>query len=253
VSLDVDSATQQIEKQLRALGTPERAAGEKRYLKSDLEHFGTTLPEIRRATRQFARQHPDLTHDELVALTGTLWTVAVFEDRMAAVILLEGHPSLLGPADLPLIKELVGTSHTWGLVDPLAANVVGSIVSRAPGAAGRLDRWARDDDFWIRRAAILSTMKTRDFERFSRYADPMLEETEFFIRKAIGWVLREVSKHDPDRVFEWLDGGLADGRARITRASGVTVREAVKYLAPAQREQLLLKRRRRPQRASERT
>lgn len=73
----------------------------------------------------------------------------------------------------------------------------------------------------------------------------MLEETEFFIRKAIGWVLREQSKREPDRVFKWLEGAPPDGRARITRASGVTVREAVKYLKAAQRDQLLLDRRRR--------
>ncbi len=243
--LDVQSAARQIERELRALGTQERAAREKRYLKSDLEHFGATLPEIRSTTKQFVKRQPGLTHDELIALTRSLWSARVFESRMAAVILLERHPSLISPRDLPLLKELIGSSHTWALVDPLAANVVGGLLSRTPRAAHRLDAWTRDDDFWIRRAALLSTLKTRDFERFFRYADSMLEETEFFIRKAIGWVLREQSKRDPDQVFTWLAGGT-----RVLRASGVTVREAVKYLPPAQREQLLLKRRRRHKGAS---
>jgi hypothetical protein len=71
-----------------------------------------------------------------------------------------------------------------------------------------------------------------DFVRFSRYADQMLEEREFFIRKAIGWILRETAKKRPALVADWL-------APRLHRASGVTVREAVKPLAPAVRDQLL--------------
>lgn len=71
-----------------------------------------------------------------------------------------------------------------------------------------------------------------DFDRFAGYADRMLEEREFFIRKAIGWVLREVSKKRPQLVYDWL-------APRISRASGVTLREAVKYLSAEQREDLL--------------
>jgi 3-methyladenine DNA glycosylase AlkD len=70
------------------------------------------------------------------------------------------------------------------------------------------------------------------FTRFGRYADAMLDEKEFFIRKAIGWVLRETGKTRPDEVYEWL-------APRIGRASGVTVREAVKYLTPEQRRMLM--------------
>ena len=71
-----------------------------------------------------------------------------------------------------------------------------------------------------------------DFERFSRYADAMLDEKEFFIRKAIGWVLRETSKKRPDLVDTWIS-------ARTGRASGVTMREAVRYLDPARRAELM--------------
>ena len=70
-----------------------------------------------------------------------------------------------------------------------------------------------------------------DFDRFAGYADAMLDEREFFIRKAIGWVLREVSKKRPALVAEWLG-------PRTARASGVTFREAVKYLDPSDRERL---------------
>ena len=71
-----------------------------------------------------------------------------------------------------------------------------------------------------------------NFERFARYADAMLEEREFFIRKAIGWVLRETGKRQPELVADWL-------APRVGRASGVTMREAVKWLPAVQREALM--------------
>ena len=94
--------------------------------------------------------------------------------------------------------------------------------------AAKLDLWAKDDDFWIRRSALLALLLPLrrgegDWRRFVRYADGMLDEREFFIRKAIGWILRETSKRSPKRVADFLE-------LRLARTSGVTFREAVKYL-----------------------
>ena len=90
-----------------------------------------------------------------------------------------------------------------------------------------LDRWATDPDFWIRRSSLLAELRPLraggDLAPFLRRADAMLDEKEFFIRKAIGWVLREVGKRRPSEVVAWL-------APRTHRASGVTMREAVKYL-----------------------
>jgi DNA alkylation repair enzyme len=104
-------------------------------------------------------------------------------------------------------------------------------VERYPALTGTLDRWSADPDFWLRRSALLALLVplrrgAGEFERFSRYADQMLDEREFFIRKAIGWVLRETGKRRPDLVAGWL-------APRIGRVSGVTVREAVKPLPPS--------------------
>jgi 3-methyladenine DNA glycosylase AlkD len=251
MSFDARAAIDGLLSALRDAGTPERAAGQKRYLKSDLEHYGTTLGAIRKEVRTIA--HSDLSHEQLVGLVRALWSQPIFDSRIAAVLVLESYPRLLGAADLGLIQELVRGSGTWALVDPLAANVLGGILIEHPAVASRLDRWARDSDFWVRRAALLSQMgpikRGASFERFARYADAMLDEREFFIRKAIGWVLRETSKRDPDTVYSWL-------APRIDRASGVTVREAVKYLDSDRRARLMVayqKRRGRPLGAPART
>ena len=207
-----------------------------RYLKSELEHFGTTVGDNRQAVRAFARANPDLTHAQLIALVRSLWAREVFECRLAAALLLDTYAELLGARDLGLLQRLVRTSHTWALVDVLAGDVLGRLIVRHPNAAARLDSWAADPDFWVRRAAPLSSLYPLKaglgIDRFLRYADEMLEERVFFIRKAIGWVLREAGKRDPDLVYDWL-------APRVQRTSGVTMREAVKYLREPQRRALL--------------
>lgn len=235
MGVDPRRVADELDARLRALGTRERAEHEQRYLKSELEHLGATVWQIRSEVRSLAKEHPDLTHDALVAVVDELWAKPVHERRMAAVFLLEAYPERLTPNDLPLVERLVRESGTWALVDGLAGDVLGVLLVRFPRAAPKLDRWARDPDFWVRRSALLAQLEPlregAPFARFARYADSMLEEKEFFIRKAIGWVLRETGKTRPDEVFEWL-------APRFDRLSGVTRREAVKYLKPEQRSAL---------------
>jgi 3-methyladenine DNA glycosylase AlkD len=236
MTIDARDAADGLEQRLRMVGTPQRAEREKRYLKSDLRHLGATVWQIRREVKSFAKEHGDVSHSDLVALVAALWSEPVHERRMAAVFLLEAYPERVEPGDLALVERLIRESRTWALVDGLAGDVTGRLLVRHPEAAGELDRWAADPDFWVRRAALLAQIEPlragASFERFGRYADAMLDEKEFFIRKAIGWVLRETGKQRPDEIFEWL-------APRAQRASGVTMREAVKYLSPDQRARLL--------------
>jgi 3-methyladenine DNA glycosylase AlkD len=225
---------------LEAEARPERAEQEKRYLRSDLQHLGVSVPGLRAATLGVCRT-TTLDHDGLVALAERLWREPVHELRAAAVEVLTAYVDLLGPADLPLLERLIRESRTWALSDGLSASVVGPLVEAAgtdvPTVAATLDRWAADDDFWVRRGALLSQLialrKGRgDFARFGHYADAMLEDKEFFIRKAIGWVLRDTSRKRPDLVAAWV-------APRAGRMSGLTLREATKHLPPEQRETLL--------------
>jgi 3-methyladenine DNA glycosylase AlkD len=239
IEVPFDAATEaaSVEQVLRGLGTPERAVSEKAYLKSDLEFAGTSVPAIRAAISTWRTAQTQFTHDDLVDMVRALWGRPVYESRQAAVILLERSTQLLGAADASLMEDLLRTSRTWALVDGLAANVTGDLVERYPVLGDTLDRWATDDDFWIRRSALLALLVPLrrgdgDFPRFAGYADLMLEDKEFFIRKAIGWVLRETAKRRPELVAQWLG-------PRVHRASGVTVREAVKPLPAALRDELL--------------
>lgn len=237
VAPDIAALVATIDTGLRTAANPGRAAKERAYLKSELHHHGTSVPAIRAVVEVAARQHPELVHDQVVELAEALWSEPVHERRVASVEVLDRYVDRLGPADAERLERLLRESRTWALVDPLAASVVGRLVERHPEFGDVLDRWATDADMWLRRSAMLALLVALrqgggDFERFGRYADAMLDEREFFIRKAIGWVLRDTARKRPDLVFDWL-------LPRSARASGVTVREAVKPLTDVQRAAVL--------------
>lgn len=222
---------------LAAAGTAERATREKAYLKSDRHHLGVRVPQVRALTRVWAGEYGVNDHDQVVTAAALLWERPEYECASAAVELLQMRRRVLTVADLPQCEAMIRTAGTWALVDPLATNIVWWIATRAgevdSAAGGVLDRWAVDPDFWVRRAALLSQLRVvrdpaGDPSRFFGYAEAMLDETEFFIRKAIGWVLRDMGRRRPDEVFAWF-------APRARRASGVTVPEVVKILDVDQR------------------
>ncbi len=238
---DAGRIAAEAERQLRAAGQPARAAAEQAYLKSSMAFAGTPVPQTRRIIRALVRAGPPLTRGSLAGLAAALWQRPIHECRMAAVVVLADHQRLLAAADGAQIEAMIRQAGTWALVDGLAVWVMGPLAMREPALGATLDRWAADPDFWVRRAALLALLvplrrDASEFARFSRYADAMLAEREFFIRKAIGWVLRDAGRRYPGLVAAWL-------QPRIQQVSGVTLREAVKPL-PAQTAQRLLAARR---------
>lgn len=236
-----------IERALRAHGDPARAKQEQRYLKSDLAFLGAGVPATRRAVKAFVAEHGPLSRDALWALVDELWGRGVHELKLAAVELCVASVADLGPEDLPAVERLLRDARTWALVDPLAVGVAGPIVEGDTRANRVLDRWIEDDDFWIQRAAMLALLGPLrrgegDFTRFGRYADRLLDEPEFFLRKAIGWILRDTGRKRPELVFAWL-------LPRARRASGVTFREVIKILDDRQVATLHRRRAPRPRKA----
>ncbi|MDO8361502.1 MAG: DNA alkylation repair protein [Actinomycetota bacterium] len=230
--------------QLAALGTPQRAEGERAYLKSSLQFVGTGVPAVRRTVKAWLRAHRTpthdaLTHDALFGLARALWAHPVHECRLAAIELLMACPQLVTTADLPWVEATLRDCHTWALVDPLAGWVVAELAVRepttptvlaTPTVPAVLDQWVADPDFWLRRSAVLALRALlrddRELDRFFAYADALLPEQEFFIRKVLGWVLREVATRHPERVSRWL-------RERMTQMNLVTLREPLRKLADA--------------------
>lgn len=230
----------QVRMQLARRADPVRAEGERRYLKSEIDHFGVPVPVVRQIVMAVRKDHPALTRHQVVDLARRLWREPVHECRLAAAFLLRAYVDRLQPADVDLLEELIRDAGTWALVDVLAGEVGGRLLLGHPVVASAYRRWGADEDMWVRRAGILGFLvPLRDSKNHDRYfgvlteiADKVLEDRRFFVRKAIGWVLRETGKRQPDDVFGWL-------APRLSRVSGVTLREAVRYLAPDQRDELM--------------
>jgi 3-methyladenine DNA glycosylase AlkD len=215
-------------RRFRSIGTLERARQEKAYLKSALRFHGVTLPDLRRAVREYDRAHPDLVRSRLLAIVDALYATDYHDLRSAGIGLMERRTDLLAPRDAPWLVGLVRRSANWAHVDWLAAAVLGEVFDAHPALLRGLSALGRDPDFWVRRTSLLVQLRPLregrgDFALFEELAVPMLGEKEFFIRKAIGWVLREVSKKRPALVRGFV-------RRHGALMSGLTRREAIKYL-----------------------
>ncbi|MFA1543290.1 DNA alkylation repair protein [Actinomadura monticuli] len=237
--MDVKGEAARILAELRAQADPVRAEGEKRYLKSDFAHIGVTVPVLRKVAVSAVKAEP--ARDELLSLAQVLWDVTdegrpVHEARMAAIEVLVKRAALLEPRDMAMAEALVRDSASWVYVDNVAERIVGGLVTRNPDLATVLDAWVADPYMWIRRTAVLALLPgvrtgDPDLERISRFGDALIGEREFFIRKALGWVLREHSKKDPAWVVRWVE-------PRLDVISGVTLREAVRRLPPEEAARL---------------
>lgn len=154
------SAAEFIDSTLRAEGSEERAADDAERMGGGLRFYGASVGAVRGTVRDAHRRHPGLTHDEVTALASELWSVPVFERRLAAIVLLQGHVAELRGTDLTRLEQLLRDARVPELVAPLATDVVRPLLARLEGAeavrARRIvARWASEADPHLRHAASL--------------------------------------------------------------------------------------------------
>ena len=235
--MNVAREVRETRRALAAVASAERAVNEKAYLKSDLRFLGADMPAIRRVAKALIARVRLADAASVRPLVVALWGAGIHELRAIAMFVLEACEPLLGARDIPLVARLLRESRSWAYLDWISFKVAAPMLLRVPRMRRTIPRWARDDDFWMRRAALLTVLPLvkrgqAPFSAFAVLAVPMLGEREFFIRKAIGWGLREVSKVDPAVVAAFLRAHRAD-------VSGLTLREGAKYLPARDRRDLL--------------
>lgn len=221
---------------LASAGDPVRAAGQQAYMKSAMPYRGLTSPELRALLRPLLAD-PSLapsSRAEWETDVRALWDAAAYREERFAALALSGHRVARpwqDPEALALYRHLVETGAWWDFVDVVAADRVGPILWRHREVVTPVLRAdAVDDHLWVRRTAILAQLKHReetDLDLLSDVIDANLEGTtfgrEFFIRKAIGWALRQHARTDPEWVRSFVE-------ARGDRLSGLSRREALKHL-----------------------
>ncbi|GIF67842.1 hypothetical protein Ais01nite_58770 [Asanoa ishikariensis] len=200
---------------------PDRATAMRAYMRDQFDFLGIMSPRQRALARQATAGAAKPGRDDLLALADACWERPEREYQYFACDYLRRHVAVLGPDALPAVRRLITTKPWWDTVDVLAARVVGPLV-RGHGAV--MDTWIEDDDLWVIRTALLHQLFYKgdtDAERLFDYCVRQKAHTDFFVRKAIGWALREYAKTDPEAVR---------GFVAATPLSGLSRREALKNL-----------------------
>ena len=225
---------------LCAAHNPERAENEKRYLKSPHKFFGVSVPFIEELAQDFKKEHADISKKELFALTGRLWSSEYHQEKTLAIRLLGKYSHYLDIRSMPMLERMLSESAGWDHVDGISNHLVSTVLRWDNKAYVYLDKWSRSRNFWMRRASLISQILLfregrGDKHLFFLMAEGMIDEEEVFIRKAIGWTLREMCKTDSQAVFDFL--------MKIKgRAAGLTLREGAKRLPDEMRKKILTQR-----------
>jgi 3-methyladenine DNA glycosylase AlkD len=210
---------------LRDAADPQRAPGMQAYMKSSMPYRGVSLPAVRRIAKAAAKAHPLGTLDELQTAVRTLWDAAEFREERYAASELTGLRLATGRLEmLSLYEHMATTGAWWDHVDAVAHRIADLHDAHPEETAAAVRRWSTSDDMWLRRLAIISQLGRRDrvdTALLTEVIDRNASDTEFFIRKAIGWSLREYARVDPDWVRDFV---------AARDLSGLSRREALKHV-----------------------
>lgn len=204
---------------------PSQAEPMARYMKHRFPFLGLKRPQLEPLVKPLLARSKG--HDEawLHAAALGLWELPEREFQYAAVAVLHANRKTLSGRSLELAEALLQAKPWWDSVDALTSSVVGPLVLRLPELGSEMDRWSRHPDFWVRRSAILHQLGYKgqtDPERLFRYCLENAPDKEFFIRKAIGWALRQYAYTDPKAVHAFVEVHRA-------RLSPLSLREALKH------------------------
>jgi 3-methyladenine DNA glycosylase AlkD len=221
-----DTVLERVTAVYAAAADPERAAAMRAYMKDVAPFLGIPTPARRALSRTVLAGTPRPDEADCTAIALRCWVLPQREYHYFAADYLRRHAGRCSSAFLPVARHLVTTVSWWDTVDLLAAHVVGALVAADPRLAAEMDRWIADKDLWVARTALLHQLRYKehtDADRLFSYCLLQSGHSEFFIRKAIGWCLREYAKTDPEAVRSFL----ARERGRF---APLTVREALKNI-----------------------
>lgn len=201
-----------LRQELSSRANPGRAVRMQAYVKSAMPLYGINAPIQREIARAVFQLYPlknfDHWHDTVLAL----WRGARFrEERTCAIELCEvrKYKAFQTLDTLPLYEEMIVTGAWWDLVDPVATHRIRYLLTEYPARmVPVLKQWARCENIWKRRTAILSQLRRKgktDLDLLYKCIEPSLGSSEFFLQKAIGWALRDYAWHDIREVDHYVN------------------------------------------------
>ncbi|MBD0707565.1 MULTISPECIES: DNA alkylation repair protein [unclassified Streptomyces] len=207
-------------------GDPFRAQEMTAYMKGIAPFLGLRAAERRALARTVLDGVPRPEERDCAAVALRCFALPEREYHYFAVDYLRRHVKRCSSGFLPVARRLVTTVSWWDTVDHLAVHVVGGLVAADPALGARMDEWIGDENPWVARTALLHQLRFRqdtDAERLFSFCLRRAADRDFFLRKAIGWSLREYAKTAPAEVRAFVD-------AHTDVLSPLSVREATRHL-----------------------
>lgn len=215
-----------LRSELIAVADPEKAGPMADYMKGHFVFLGVSAGERRLVSKPILKWAKTAEPAELLDLATHLWDEPEREFHYVGMDSLRAGAKHLRATDLETIAGFVTRTPWWDTVDSLAVHTVGTMVTTHPELAEEMDLWAESDDVWIARTAILHQLMYKDrtdINRLFTYCEMRMDHTDFFMRKAIGWALRQYARTDPAAVVAFVE-------RHDDALSALSKREALKHL-----------------------
>jgi 3-methyladenine DNA glycosylase AlkD len=211
---------------LEQVADPEKAPGMQAYMKTGQPFYGVQAGPRRKAFKIVAKNYKQITREEYKQIIFELWHGRTREEMYQALEVATHYKQYLDLQSWPIYEQLVNTATNWDTLDWIAAGLISPLVLEHKKLEKELVKWSTSNNFWVRRASLLAHLHHKEETNAELLAKTILalaHEKEFFIRKAIGWVLRDYSYTNP----EWV---VAFVKANQDKLSGLSKREALKQI-----------------------
>jgi 3-methyladenine DNA glycosylase AlkD len=179
----------------------------KKYLKNKFEFYGVKAPLLREIAKPFLKKHTLPQVGDVPEIVSQLWNHPRRELQYFAIELLKKYMKVEPKDWIELYEKLMVEKSWWDTVDAIAAWFVGNHFQRFPDQINPYTaQWMASGNIWLQRSCLIFQLKYKDrtdFELMKTFILPLAESKEFFLRKAIGWALREYSKIQPEKVLEF--------------------------------------------------
>lgn len=216
-----------VQSSLAEKANPDKAKGMQAYMKTDMPFYGVQKPARTEILRHITKEFAPANREEYEELVTALWELPHREEMYLAQGVAAGFRKFVVPRSLPIYERFIDEGAWWDFVDETATHLIRELVLNHPNETWPIvDSWIYHDNMWRRRAAIICQVGAKDRTDVNRlfvFCEARAHETEFFIRKAIGWALREYAKTDPGGIAEFVN---AHGEV----LSALSHREATKHV-----------------------
>ncbi len=214
-----------LEREFHKNANPLIAAGHKAYLRDQFEFFGMTSPERREIQKPFLTKEFLPYKKDMVKIVKFCWEKPEREYHYFAMELVSRYSKQIEEKDIELLEYMILNNSWWDTVDYIAPTLMGNYFKKFPEKRNDyVEKWISSKHLWLQRSSIIFQLKYKkdlDTKLLSKAINSLLNENDFFIRKAIGWTLREYGKVNPEWVVEFV---------HKTKLSNLSIKEALRRI-----------------------